>query len=153
MVFALHLKADTALDVWNGTASYLSGHPCLTYLAPVLPPHPSPSCNLTLLDKLKRFFFCSVSSGERNQSYATEWSDEESNNPFASDDVQGESNPFDEEVSPTLEVRVRALYDYEGQEHDELSFKTGKCSSTFLNDVFPALKVTWKEQSPTPFCW
>uniref|UniRef100_A0A8C5WYW8 Protein kinase C and casein kinase substrate in neurons 2 n=1 Tax=Laticauda laticaudata TaxID=8630 RepID=A0A8C5WYW8_LATLA len=68
----------------------------------------------------------SVSSYEKNQSLGTEWSDEETNNPFSSNDGQGESNPFDEEVSPTMEVRVRALYDYEGQEHDELSFKIGE---------------------------
>uniref|UniRef100_A0A670YCW6 Protein kinase C and casein kinase substrate in neurons 2 n=1 Tax=Pseudonaja textilis TaxID=8673 RepID=A0A670YCW6_PSETE len=67
-----------------------------------------------------------VSSYEKNQSLGTEWSDEETNNPFSSNDGQGESNPFDEDVSPTMEVRVRALYDYEGQEHDELSFKIGE---------------------------
>ncbi|XP_062837947.1 protein kinase C and casein kinase substrate in neurons protein 2 isoform X2 [Anolis carolinensis] len=66
----------------------------------------------------------SVSSYEK--SYGAEWSDEETNNPFSSNDAQGETNPFDEEASPTTEVRVRALYDYEGQEHDELSFKTGE---------------------------
>ncbi|XP_014817011.1 PREDICTED: protein kinase C and casein kinase substrate in neurons protein 2 isoform X3 [Calidris pugnax] len=68
----------------------------------------------------------SVSSYEKNQSYPTDWSDEESNNPFSSTDANGDTNPFDEDTSPAMEVRVRALYDYEGQEQDELSFKAGK---------------------------
>lgn len=66
-----------------------------------------------------------VSSYEKNQSYPIDWSDEESNNPFSSTDANGDTNPFDEDTSPAMEVRVRALYDYEGQEQDELSFKAG----------------------------
>ncbi|KAL6458443.1 hypothetical protein MHYP_G00336730 [Metynnis hypsauchen] len=65
----------------------------------------------------------SVSSYEKNQTYSAEWSDEEQPAAQPAAETNGGNNPFDEDVSKG--VRVRALYDYEGQEQDELSFRAG----------------------------
>lgn len=67
---------------------------------------------------------CSVSSYEKNQQYSAEWSDDEQPPAAQPDDeTNGVGNPFDEDGRG---VRVRALYDYSGQEQDELSFKAGQ---------------------------
>ncbi|KAM9408098.1 protein kinase C and casein kinase substrate in neurons protein 1 [Pholidichthys leucotaenia] len=67
----------------------------------------------------------SVSSYEKNQGYtaSTEWSDDDQKAPNSGSDTNGGSNPFDEDVGKG--VRVKALYDYEGQEQDELTFRAG----------------------------
>lgn len=79
-------------------------------------------CNASILP----FWYFSVSSYEKNQAYSADWSDEEQ----ATAETNGATNPFEEERSQG--VRVRALYDYDGQEQDELSFRVGEGPSTKL---------------------
>lgn len=66
----------------------------------------------------------STSSYEKSRQCSAEWSDDEQP-PSAQPDgeTNGGANPFDEDGGG---VRVRALYDYNGQEQDELSFKAGE---------------------------
>lgn len=77
---------------------------------------------------LSSSFVCpsSASSVEKTP----DWSDEDTGgNPFS---ANGDGNPFEDEPgSPVVSVPVKALYDYEGQEQDELSFKAGKCKEQF----------------------
>uniref|UniRef100_A0A8C2N9C4 F-BAR domain-containing protein n=1 Tax=Capra hircus TaxID=9925 RepID=A0A8C2N9C4_CAPHI len=47
-----------------------------------------------------------VSSYEKTQSYPTDWSDDESNNPFSSTDANGDSNPFDESLQAAADLTV-----------------------------------------------
>lgn len=65
----------------------------------------------------------------RGKDYSSDWSDEES--PKKVLEVNGVDEPEPEDEDEQVEgVRVRALYDYTGQEADELSFKAG--INTFL---------------------
>ncbi|XP_032361109.1 protein kinase C and casein kinase substrate in neurons protein 2 isoform X3 [Etheostoma spectabile] len=65
-----------------------------------------------------------TSSSASSMEKTPDWSDEDTGgNPFS---ANGDGNPFeDEPASSVISVPVKALYDYEGQEQDELTFKAG----------------------------
>lgn len=91
------------------------------------------NCNIRSIWGLGTFWLCTFVSvwlsvpllpisSLRVKDYSSDWSDDESPKKVLAVNGVGEAEDEEDQVEG---VQVRALYDYTGQEADELSFKAG----------------------------